>query len=348
MENKEVKFSVDTTRGFTSWLLAQKASLVISTYQVGKLIFLGVDEKKGLWVHNRNVGRCLGLVSDDSGLWVSSDKQLYRFENILGNSNQLGAMGEDALYAPRMSYFTGDLDIHDIALDADANPVFVNTLFNCLARPSPKVSFEPVWRPRFISALAAEDRCHLNGLAMVDGQPGFVTTISDTDTFDGWRDNRESGGLVIDVMTNDIIYEGLSMPHSPRWYKEKLWVHNSGTGEFGFIDQKKSKFEMVAFCPGYLRGLDFVGDFAVMGLSLPRNNKTFSGLGLDDAINTRKIKPRCGLYIIDLTSGNVVQSVTFGGLVTELYDVVFLKNIRQPAALSPLSDDIKRAISLPV
>ena len=338
-----VKFSADVSRGFVTWLKDQKSSLAITTYQVGKLIFIGVDKANKLWVHNRGVGRCLGLASDENGFWVSSDSQLYRFGNMMKDGEQ-GQGGEDALYAPRQSFFTGDLDIHDVRLGKDGAPIFVNTLFNCLAKPSPTRSFEPIWTPPFISRLVAEDRCHLNGLALVDGMPRYVTAISDSDTFGGWRDHRRDGGLVMDVKSGENICSGLSMPHSPRWHKGKLWVHNSGTGEFGFVDMKGGAFEPVAFCPGYLRGLDFIGDCAVVGLSLPRGNKTFSGLALDERLTERKINPRCGIYFIDLKTGAIKHSITFGGLVTELYDVSVLKNVRQPAAISPLSNDIKRMI----
>lgn len=342
----EVKFSADISRGFAPWLKDKNASLVISTYQVGKLIFFGLDKEDKLWVHNRNIGRCLGLASDDSGFWVSSDTQLYRFANIMGDG-QNGRSGEDACYAPRMSYFTGDLDVHDVGIDKNNQPIFANTLFNCLARPSLTHSFTPIWKPSFISRLALEDRCHLNGLAMKDGLPAYVTAIGETDTFDGWRDHRNDGGVVIDVSSGEIICSGLSMPHSPRCYNGKLWLHNSGTGEFGTVNLESGKFEPLSFCPGYLRGLDFIDGYAVVGLSLPRDNKTFSGLALDNALANRKIQARCGLYFIDLESGDIVHSIIFGGLVSELYDVAILKGVRQPSAISPLSDDIKRTIAIP-
>ena len=50
-----------------------------------------------------------------------------------------------------------------------------NTLFSCLAAASPTHTFRPLWRPPFVSRLAPEDRCHLNGLALRDGEPRYVT-----------------------------------------------------------------------------------------------------------------------------------------------------------------------------
>jgi len=342
----EVKFAADMSRGFTEWLVSQKVSLAVSTYQAGKVLLFGVDTAGKFWMHNRNIGRCLGLAADATGFWVTSDVQLHRFDNLLVNGER-DVSGCDALYAPRFSYVTGDLDIHDIGIDDRGAPVFVNTLFNCLSAPSPFYSFEPTWRPKFVSDLKAEDRCHLNGLAMRDGKPAFVTASSTSDTYDGWRSQRGDGGVVIEVASGEIVTRGLSMPHSPRWYQDRLWVLNSGEGEFGFIDPVSGKFETVAFCPGYLRGLAFIGGHAVVGLSLPRGNKTFSGLGLDQKLSQRNIPPRCGLYFIDLRTGSVVHSIVLSGVVTELYDVAVLPGVRQPAMIGFTGPEIKRMISVP-
>jgi uncharacterized protein (TIGR03032 family) len=345
VERGEPLFAVDTSRGFTDWLAGQSASLAVSTYQTGKVFLFGVDDAKKLWVYNRNVGRCLGLAADGRGFWVSSDAQLHRFDNLM-QSGERDASGCDALYAPRFSYVTGDLDIHDIGVVPDGDPLFVNTLFNCLARPSRTHSFAPAWHPSFISRLVAEDRCHLNGLAMRNGEPAHVTATSTSDTYDGWRTQREAGGVVIDVASGNIIARGLSMPHSPRWYRGRLWVLNSGRGEFGWIDPASGAFEPIAFCPGYLRGLAFLGDHAVIGLSLPRDNKTFSGLGLDDQLAKRDVPARCGLYFIDLRSGSIIHSMVFSGVVTELYDVAVLQGVRQPAMIGFQGPEIRRMISL--
>jgi uncharacterized protein (TIGR03032 family) len=145
--------------------------------------------------------------------------------------------------------------------------VFVNTLFSCLATISDSHSFRPLWKPRFISRLAAEDRCHLNGLAMLDGAPRYVSAVADTDVADGWREKRSDGGVVVDVSSNEIVVHGLSMPHSPRLRDETLWLLDSGSGHVGRADTKAGRFELLAFCPGYLRGMSIVDSFAVVGLS---------------------------------------------------------------------------------
>jgi uncharacterized protein (TIGR03032 family) len=263
------------------------------------------------------------------------------------NSDQPSSLGDnpfDAVYVPRIGYTTSHLDVHDLAVEESGRVVFVNTMFGCLATLSEQASFQPLWQPPFLSALAPEDRCHLNGLALRDGRARYVTAVANTDVPEGWRERRTDGGCVIDVTTNDIIVDGLSMPHSPRWYQDRLWVLNSGKGELGYVDLEQGTFEPIAFCPGYLRGLAFCGQWAVVTLSLPRE-RTFDGLPLDEELKKRNAEPQCGLYIIDLQTGHVAHTVRLESeLVTELYDVVTLHNITRPKALGFKTNEIERLI----
>jgi uncharacterized protein (TIGR03032 family) len=332
------------SRQFNSWLAEQKLSLAFTTYQAGKLFLIGLQPDGRLSIFERTFNRCMGLHASAQTLYMTSLYQLWRFENSLepGQAHD----GYDRLYVPRMAWTTGDLDIHDVAPGADGKPVFVNTLFGCLATVSETHSFVPLWKPPFLSKLAAEDRCHLNGMAMEAGKPRYVTSVSQTDVNDGWRDQRREGGTVTDVKSNQVVLTGLSMPHSPRLHGGKLWLLDSGTGNFGWVDVQRGKFEPVAFCPGYLRGLSFVGDYAVLGLSLSRENKTFSDLALEDNLKKRKAEPRCGLQVVDLRSGDVVHWLRIEGVVRELYDVCALPGVRRPMALGFKTDEIRRVISV--
>ena len=230
----EPKLELTGSRQFTAWLAQHHVSLAFTTYQTGKLFLIGLQPDGRLSVFERTFNRCMGLWSDQQTLWMSSLYQMWRFENVL-DRGQL-ANGYDRLYVPQVGYTTGDLDIHDIAIDADGRVIFVNTLFGCLASINETSSFVPLWQPPFLSKLAAEDRCHLNGLAMKDGRPQYVTAVSQSDVADGWRDRRRDGGCLIDVKTNEIVCTGLSMPHSPRIYRGKVWLLDSGTGFFGSVD----------------------------------------------------------------------------------------------------------------
>jgi len=339
-------FEITTSRQLLAWLAEQQLSIALTTYQIGKLFSLGLKANGELAVFERTFNRCMGLCpsGDGNGFWLSSLYQIWRFQNMLGPGEQ--ADGHDRLYVPQLSYTTGDCDIHDMGVDADGQLVFANTLFSCLATTSATHSFRPLWQPPFISRLAAEDRCHLNGLAMRDGQPAYVTAVSNSDAADGWRERRRDGGVVVDVESSEIVAGGLSMPHSPRWYKGRLWLCNSGSGEFGSIDLATGAFEPLTFCAGYLRGVAFHGDYALLGTSKPRHNKTFSGLPLDDALAQRNVEARCGIQVVDLRSGDAVHWIRFEGLVDELYDVITLPGVRNPSLIGFVSDEIRRLIAI--
>jgi len=335
---------INTSRQFLSWMVEQRLSIAFTTYQIGKIYFLGLNPDNNLSVFERTFNRCMGLCASPNGLYMSSLYQVWRFENVL----EPGQIQDDydRLYVPQVGYTTGDLDIHDMAVDSSGRLIFVNTLFGCLATLSETHSFKPLWQPFFLNKLAAEDRCHLNGLAMKNGQPAYVTAVSQSNIADGWRDHRADGGIVIDVARNEIVCSGLSMPHSPRWYQGKLWVLNSGTGDFGYVDLNTGHFEAVCFCPGYMRGLSFHGDFALVGLSKSRDNKTFSGLALDNNLASHQVEPRCGIQIIDLRTGDMVHWLRMEGIVNELYDVVSLPGVRRPKALGFKTDEIRRVLSI--
>jgi uncharacterized protein (TIGR03032 family) len=275
----------------------------------------------------------------DGGLVLAAGFQLIRFANAL-EPHQRANQIFDACYVPRTVHVTGELDAHDVGMDTAGRPVFVNTRFNCLATVSDRHSFEQVWRPAFISALVDEDRCHLNGLAMRDGQPAYVTAVSRSDTIDGWRDRRANGGVVIDVATGAVVCEGLSMPHSPRLHQGKLWLLNSGTGELGVVqlptDGGPGRFEPLAFCPGFLRGLAFHGGYAFVGLSKPRY-KRFEGLPLDERLRAADSEPWCGVQVIDLARGSCVDWLRIDGPVAELYDLAVIPGFACPMAVNPVS-----------
>jgi uncharacterized protein (TIGR03032 family) len=327
-----------------SWLAEQRVSLAFTTYQTGKLFLLGRHGDGRLAVNERTFNRAMGLWADGQSLWLSTLYQLWRFENLLkpGELHQ----GYDRLYVPKVAHTTGELDIHDIAVDHNGRVLFVATGFGCIGTLAERSSFTPLWRPPCLSKLAAEDRCHLNGLALDGGRPRFATMVGASDVVDGWRDRRRDGGLVVEIPDGRVIARGLSMPHSPRLHRGRLWLHNSGTGHFGSIDPAGGEFEPLTFCPGYLRGLAFVGDHAIVGLSHPRHDKTFSGLALDDELARRNAEPRCGLLVIDLNSGDVAHWLRVDGMVREFYDVAVLPEVGRPMALGLKTDEIQRTIAI--
>jgi len=325
--------------GFVPRLAKLNVSLAFTSYQSGLFYFLGRNPRTGgLNVHQTAIRRPMGIAhAPDGSLILAAGFHLIRFINTL-EANQRANEIFDCCFVPRTVHMTGDLDAHDVGVDAQGAPIFVNTRFNCLAGLSDRHSFEEVWRPPFISALVDEDRCHLNGLAMRDGKPAYVTAVSRSDTIDGWRDRRADGGVVIDVESGAIVCDGLSMPHSPRLHQGALWLLNSGTGELGKVEMTKGGakgvFEPVAFCPGFLRGLAFSANHAFVGLSKPRY-KRFEGLDLDERLKAADSEPWCGIQVIDLESGACVDWFRIDGPVAELYDLALIPGFACPMAVSP-------------
>jgi uncharacterized protein (TIGR03032 family) len=338
---------LSASTGLPRWLAETRASIALTTYQAGRLFLIGSRPDGGVRAHERRIDHCQGLWTDGDSLWLSSRSILWRFANDLapGEQTERGAVRR---FVPREGRVTGMLDIHDIAIGDTGDgtgPVFVATAWNCLATISERASFRPVWRPPFVSALVAEDRCHLNGLAMDGARPAFVTAVSRSDVADGWRERRRDGGVVIDVASGEVVASGLSMPHSPRLHDGKLWLLNSGTGEFGWVDPANGRFEPVAFCPGYARGLAFLGRRAVIGLSKPRN-ATFEGLALQEHLEAKDAEARCGLIVVDLDSGRTVEWLRIEEPVTELYDVAVLPGVGQAEAIGFLGEAIGQRVTV--
>ncbi len=206
---------------------------------------------------------------------------------------------------------------------------FVNTRFSCLARRARSYSFAPCWRPAFITALAPEDRCHLNGLGVRDGQVRYVTALGATDTPGGWRADKRSGGLLLDVPSGAVLARGLSMPHSPRWYAGKLWLLESGNGGVVVVDEATGRYESIAALPGFTRGLDFHGRFAFIGMSQVRESALFSGIAI-----TELPERLCGVWVLDIVSGQTVAYLKFEDAVQKIFAVAVLPGRRFPDVLN--------------
>jgi uncharacterized protein (TIGR03032 family) len=333
---------------FSDWLASVDACVSLTTYQAGRLFFIGRKSDGGVRAHERIIEQCQGLWTDGQTLWTSGLYMLWRFENVL-REGETTPMGADRKFVPVEGRVVGRVDTHDIGIadiDGARRPVFINTLYGCLATISETASFRPLWRPKFLTALVPEDRCHLNGLAMDGARPAYVSAVSRSDVADGWRERRHDGGVVIDVASSEIVAGGFSMPHSPRLYDGKLWLLNSGAGEFGVVDPADGTFTPVCFCPGYARGLAFIGRHAVIGLSRPRHGQTFAGLALDGRLAEKDAVARCGVLVVNIDSGNIVEWLRFEHTIDELYDVAILPRVRAAEAIGFKSDEIQREITI--
>ncbi len=327
-------------------------TVAATTYQAG-FIILNRYDGSSLNTHFRSCLRPMGMAVADSRLAVGAAREVIQYRNMADAASRLtGPQPHDACYLPRGAHVTGDIDIHEMAFAARKDEGrrktpelwLVNTRFSCLCTLDADHSFVPRWRPTFISGLSPQDRCHLNGLAMIDGRPRYVTALGNTDAPQGWRENKARGGVLIDVDSGETIAHGLSMPHSPRWYDGRLWLLESGDGSIGTVDLDTGKYEAVARLDGFTRGLDFIGPYALVGLSHVRESAIFSGIPI-----TERLDPDnriCGVSVVDLRSGAEVAFVHFKGSVQEIFAVQLLP-YRFPELVESGDDLLANTYALP-
>lgn len=332
------------SESFADWLAESRGSIVATTYQAGKVAIIGWDGRQ-VTLLLRDFPKPLGLAIDGERLALATREEVWLFGNagMLAHDCVPETPGRyDALFLPRAAYFTRDLHIHDIAFGADGLWL-VNTRFSCLAQLSDRFNFAPCWRPKFVSDLVPEDRCHLNGLALRDHRPKYVTALGNSDVLGGWRANKAAGGLLIDVTNDEMICAGLCMPHSPRCHNNQLWILNSGAGELLLVDSDSGRRECVTRIPGYLRGLCFVGNYALIGMSQIREVHIFGGLPIQNQHGSLK----CGIAVVDLVTGSLAAQFEFTAGCTELYDVQFLPGIQRPMLFSNRQPATHDAITSP-
>jgi uncharacterized protein (TIGR03032 family) len=317
-------FESGHTSSFPQLLQELGVSVLASTYQSGRVFALRAEGER-LNTHFRLFDNPMGIAARGGRLVIGTRHAVWEYHDVPAAAPRaLPAGTHDACFIPRSCHVTGDVRIHDVEIAPDGQVWLVNTRFSCLATMEPDTSFVPRWRPPFVSALAAEDRCHLNGLALVDGAPGFVTAFGQTDEPGGWRETATTTGLLMDVRTNEVVADGLCMPHSPRWYDARLWVLESGKGTLATVDIATGAVQTIATLPGFTRGLDFVGPYAFVGLSQVRETL------FADAPVRSMAERACGVWVVDIRTGAIVAFVRFEGAVREIFDICVLPGRRYP------------------
>jgi uncharacterized protein (TIGR03032 family) len=302
------------------------------------------SEGDHLNTHFRTFDRPMGLAVLGDRLALGCGVQVWEFRDVPAVAAKVEPKGRhDACYLPRRSHVTGDIDIHEMDYAPDGTLWLVNTRFSSLCTLRGDCSFAPRWRPPFVSALAPEDRCHLNGLALADGVPRYATALGSTDTAAGWRANKARGGVLMDVAADRVVLDGLSMPHSPRLYRGRLWLLESGEGSLGHVDPDRGRYEKLCELPGFTRGLDFAGPLAFVGLSQVRESAVFSGIPLVERLAERS----CGVSVVNLETGQVVAFLKFTSGVREIFAVRVLVGRRQPELLNETVDLLRHAYVLP-
>jgi len=343
MQQPAAPFSCQYTPNLPEFLIQMQASIIITTYQAGKVIFISPKNENELIQLPRTFHKPMGVALQGNKMAVATKDEVI----VLVNDKRIASAYPrkpktyDNFFLPRATYYTGQVDIHD--LDYGKEGLWaVNTSFSCLTLVNDDFSFVPKWKPHFISDLASEDRCHLNGMALQNGEPTFVTALGTENTPQSWRKNIVNGGVLIHVPTNEIITKGLAMPHSPRFYKDDLMVLLSAAGEFGKIDTKTGKYETITKLDAFVRGLSIVGDYAFIGVSkLRQNSSTFKHLDI------AKLSNWSGVSVVHIPSGALVGQIKYLASVDEIYDIQVLPDALRPGILNPYTEDYKKALSIP-
>ena len=318
------------TQNFPDLLRHFRSSLAVSTYQAGKLVLLRA-EGSNINTHFRNFNRPMGMAADGERIAIGTYMEIAEYRNMPAVAKRLHEPPRhDAVYLGRRGHITGAIDVHEMAWDGEGELWFINTLFSCLCTLDSRSSLVPRWRPRFVSHLAPEDRCHLNGLAMRDGVPRYVTSLGESNAPGGWRENKRNGGLLIDLQSDAILCRGLSLPHSPRWYNNQLWVLESGRGALVRVDPKNGERTDVARVPGFARGMDFMGPLAFIGLSQLRESNPFTDIPITDDNADRQ----SGVWAVNIENGNTVAFLKFTGGVEEIFAVQALHGAGYPEILN--------------
>lgn len=335
--------SVHTTT-LPQLLAALGRSVAISTYQAGKLILVRADSGVAN-THFRDFDTPMGMALADGRFAIGTRTRILEFRDQPAVAAKLDPPGKhDACYLPRAAHVTGQIAVHELAWSGEELWV-VNTRFSCLCTLHSDYSFVPRWRPPFVTALAPEDRCHLNGLALVDGEPRYVTALGTSDEVAGWRADKARGGVLMEVPSGRVVASGLSMPHSPRWHDGRLWFLESGAGSLNLCDPTTGRTEMVAQVPGFTRGLDFAGPFAFIGLSQVRESAVFSGIPITERLTVEE--RHCGMWVVDLRTGQIAAFLRFDAGVQEVFAVQTLPH-RFPELLIDEKDEmVTNAFVLP-
>lgn len=318
-------------------------TLAVTTYQAGKLIFIRNENGKAN-THFRSFMQPMGLALRGPRLAIGTHTRVCEYVDHAALAPKAEpANTHDACFVARSSHTTGNIAVHEMAF-AGEELWIVNTRFSCLATLAADSSFVPRWRPKFVTGLSIEDRCHLNGLGVRDGYVRYVTALGATDTVSGWRENKARGGVLIDVQSGETIAAGLSMPHSPRWHDGRLWVLESGAGTLCVVDPARGQCTTVASMPGFTRGLDFVGPFAFIGLSQVRESAVFSGLPITERLTAGE--RACGIWVVDCRTGQTVAFLRFESGVQEIFAIQVMP-FRYPELLPEDHDLVAESFVLP-
>jgi len=303
--------------GLARFVCGLDLSLFVSTYTAGRIFAIGHDGYGTLRVLPVHMPRPMGVAFHGSRMAVATlrDIQVFFAHEEAGRNLPFSFQQFQTFYTPRISYYTGPLDIHDLYLTSKGM-LAVATKFSCLATFTSETSFKPIWTPKFITELRPEDRCHLNGLAMDGEVPAYVTMLGTGDRAGSWREKITTGGQIVRVADHEVLAAGLGMPHNPRLVGNRLYFLESAKGHLAYLDLETGQKHVVAELGRFVRGLVVVGQTAVVAYSkLRATSTTFAKLQGVVRGDTS------GILGVDLLTGTELFNAEFLEGVDEVYDV---------------------------
>lgn len=336
-------FSCTYTPQLSELLFKLKCSIVISTYQANKVVFISAVDENRITQLPRDFVKPMGFEIDGNKMLLATKEEVIYFENSRDLAKHYPNKKDtyDSLFLPRTTFYTGQVDMHDVAMGTEGIWA-INTSFSCLCQVTGNFNFIPKWQPSFINELVSEDRCHLNGLVMINGKPKYVTALGTTNKPQGWRDSIVDGGVLIDVETNEIILDKLPMPHSPMMHNGELYMLLSASGELVKVDIKGKKYEVLKKLDGFCRGMDVCGDYMFVAMSkLRKNSSTFAKLPFAKNADVASIK------VIHLPTKALVGELIYQASVDEIYSLKILTNSTRANILNTTAPMHKYSLSIP-
>ena len=331
-------FSLETSSGFGRWLSEQNCSLLVSGYQSGQVFVIGTNDEGKAQLSATRFDRAMGLCRGPHGLWMATLSQLIHFVPVRPPPEKRSE--HDFIFVPQCSIHTGYINAHEVAVAAGGVPLVAGSFFNCVFAVDALRSATPVWAPPSVSHLEAADICHVNGICLSKGRLRFVTALASGGEAEGWRQHHDRG-VVFDCLTGRMVATSLIRPHSPRLHGGRLWLLHSGNGTIGYF--RSGQLVEMTWCPGYPRGLAFLGDAAIVGVSRLRDSGSGAELPLASRLRNRRATSRCGVVVLDTRTGKPLHEAYFGEGIDEIFDVVVLQGLKNPRLLKPGSAEAARS-----
>ena len=324
-------FSSSSTPSFLEFLQLFNISIAVTSYDCQRLIVLRQqrDQLDTLLVP---AARPRGMAIHGNKLTLATYTEIinyYRQNPPFSSGIEDMDADADALFLPRNSHITGDINVHDVAW-GEGGLWLVNSRFSCICTLQPNLSFKPRWWPMFLEGPTGNGVAHLNCMAMQDGLPAYATCFGPFTTETGWREAKSlDTGLLMDVQNNQIVLDGLCMPHSPKIYGGKVYVCNSGYGTVVCHDPATQTTQTVLEVQGFTRALTFFQNYMIVCCSRFRKSARAAPLPIAEKYDDS----HAGVYIVDMADLSVVAYCRFDGDVGQLYDVAVIEQSAQPLVL---------------